>query len=281
VRNEPTETTPFGHRRVDRTISVLFALWSGLSDRLHVARARRRRGQRPPTMRVSVPIATYDRIDILLSRTLPALLTQTHADIEVVVVGDGTPHDLWRRLEASVPDGVRVQRLRRRTRYPKSPLERWMVAGWRPRRRAARLSSGEWLLWISDDDILLPDGVERLLDVVREDPRVEAITGSYYVGSARDRVRTPADGISGLGFEASGMPAFLIRADLRKVRWNRHSWRKRWNRPSDYDLMDRLHRAGVRWGSTEAIVAVVPEVEGTGYVGSQGFALEQRRRTAR
>jgi glycosyltransferase involved in cell wall biosynthesis len=225
--------------------------------------------------RVSVPIATYDRIDILLGRTLPALLGQTHCDVEVIIVGDGTPLSLWRRLEAALPDQVLAERLRRRTRYPKYPLERWMVAGWRPRRRAARLATGDWLLWISDDDILLPDGVEKLLEVARRNAAVEAITGAYYVGQSREVIRSPRDGLSGLSFEASGMPAFLVRADLSAVRWNRHSWRKGWNRPSDYDLMDRLHRAGVRWGATEAIVAVVPEVEGTGQLGSRGFALDR------
>lgn len=233
-------------------------------------------------MRVSVPIATYDRIGIVVERTLPALLGQTHEDIEVVVVGDGTPKQLWAELDAAASDvrtsdRVRIRRLRRRTRYPRSPLERWMVAGWRPRRHAARLSSGDWLLWISDDDIMLPDGVEQLLNVARHDPEVEAITGAYYVGQARSVIRTPGDGNSGLNVKASGMPAFLVRADLRAIRWNRHSWRKRWNRPSDYDLMDRLHRAGARWGSTDAIVAVVPEVAGTGHVGSAGFIVEQRR----
>ena len=39
---------------------------------------------------VSVPIATYDRIEVLIERTLPALLAQTYSNLEVIVVGDGT-----------------------------------------------------------------------------------------------------------------------------------------------------------------------------------------------
>lgn len=271
-----------GERRRDRLVSAGFSAWFRIVDPIRVARARRRRRTRTPGMRVSVPIATYDRIGILVERTLPALLGQSHADVEVVVVGDGTPQRLWAALrtatsDAAVSDRVRIRRLRRRTRYPRRPLERWMVAGWRPRRLGARLSSGDWLLWISDDDIILPDGVERLLDVARRDPEVEAITGAYYVGQARGIIRTPGDGNSGLDFKASGMPAFLVRSDLRAIRWNRHSWRKRWNRPSDYDLMDRLHQAGARWGSTDAIIAIVPEVAGTGHVGSTGFIMNQQR----
>ena len=268
-------TRPIGERFSDRLISKTLDAWFRLADPCRVRWSRLRRRGRASGWRVSVPIATYNRIDILTSRTLPALRAQSHVDVEVIIVGDGTPLELWDRLETATAPTARLRRLRRRTRYPSTPLERWMVAGWRPRRHAARAASGDWLLWISDDDILLPNGIEQLLRVAREDSRVEAITGAYYVGEARENVRVPADGASGLGFTATGMPAFLVRADLRSIRWNRHSWRKRWNRPSDYDLMDRLHRAGVRWGSTDEIVAIVPEVAGTGRVGSQGFAIEQ------
>ena len=271
----PRAPRAIGERRRDRLISVALDSWFRLADPFRVRLARIKRKGRTSGWRVSVPIATYNRIDILTERTLPGLCAQSHGDVEVIIVGDGTPLELWGRLESATAPTVRLRRLRRRTRYPSTPLERWMVAGWRPRRHAARLASGDWLLWISDDDILLPEGIERLLRVAREDPQVEAITGAYFVGEAREHVRVPTDGESGLGFIATGMPAFLVRTDLRWIRWNRHSWRKRWNRPSDYDMMDRLYRAGVRWGSTDDIVAIVPEVAGTGRVGSEGFAIEQ------
>lgn len=242
-----------------------------------MARARRR--GRGDNWKVSVPLATYDRIELVMTRTIPALLGQTHRDMELVIVGDGTPIGLWSRIGEQADARVRWKRLAKRTRYPTLPLERWMVAGWRPRRVAARLSKGGWLLWMSDDDIILPDGVERLLNVVRRDPRVEVVTGSYYVGLDKKTIRRPGDGESGLGFTASGMPALLVRADLRGISWNRHSWRKEWNRPSDYDLMARLHRAGARWGWTNEIVAIVPEVEGTGQIGSRGAIIEDSRRS--
>ena len=264
----------------DRAVSAGLARWFAMADPWRIRRARRRR-TRPGGELVTVPIATFDRIPLLIERTLPALLNQTHAAIEVVIVGDGTPRALWEQLEAITDSRVRVRRLRRRTRYPKSGLERWMVAGWRPRRVAARMARGDWLLWMSDDDIVLPNGVDELLAVARQDPEVEVITGAYHVGMAGGEVRRPDDARSGLGFDASGMPAMLVRRDLAGIRWNRHSWRKRWNRPSDYDLMERLHRAGARYGWTGAVVAIVPEVAGTGLIGSRGSIEEERRRRLR
>lgn len=261
----------------DRAVSASLARWFAFADPLRIRRARRGRRSDGGAL-VSVPIATFDRIPLLIERTLPALLAQTHAAIEVVVVGDGTPRELWAQLEPVADGRLRIRRLRRRTRYPKEGLERWMVAGWRPRRVAARLARGDWLLWMSDDDILLPNGIHDLLEVARQDPDVEVITGAYHVGTDGGEVRRPDDARSGLGFDASGMPAMLVRRDLAGITWNRHSWRKRWNRPSDYDLMERLHRAGARYGWTGAIVAIVPEVAGTGLIGSRGSIEEERRR---
>lgn len=274
------DATRIGDRLIDRLISRALSAWFSVADPWRVRRARRRRTGVLEAPSVSVPLATYDRVSLVVERTIPALLGQTHADIEVVVVGDGTPLPTWRPMEARGDERVVARRLRRRTRYPRTPLERWMVAGWRPRRIAARLSRGDWLLWMSDDDIILPTGVADLLRVAEEHPEAEVITGAYYVGSDRSQTRSPGDGRSGLDFVASGMPAMLVRSDLARISWNRHSWRKRWNRPSDYDLMDRLHRAGARFAATDALIAIVPEVEGTGLVGSRGSIEEDRRRGA-
>lgn len=147
-------------RRPSRVVRSAFTQsWFFAADRLRLQGEQRRFRLLTPSLRdrVSVPIATYDRIDVLVERTIPALLAQTHRDVEVIVVGDGTPPKLFARL-ADIDD-PRVIRLRlpERTRYPSDPLERWMVAGWHPRNVGASMASGGWLLWMSDDDLILPE----------------------------------------------------------------------------------------------------------------------------
>ena len=119
-------------------MAAVTSSWYRLADwaRLCIARAQVRElgGER-----VSVPIATYDRIDVLLQRTVPALLQQTHQDIEIIVVGDGTPRPLWSQVEAFAHPRVKTRRLKKRTRYPQDPLSLWMVAGWRARNLGARM----------------------------------------------------------------------------------------------------------------------------------------------
>ena len=55
----------------------------------------------------------------------------------------------------------------------------------------------------------------------------------------------------------------MYRSFLRVFKWNRHSWRKTWNRPCDYDLQLRFINAGVKMGSLKEVIYCNPPVEGT------------------
>ncbi len=254
-----------------------------LMDRLRLRVEHSRTSRLPEQFRrrVSIPIATYDRIDVLVERTIPALLRQTHDDVEIIIIGDGTPPELFARLEAIDDPRVRCALLPERTPYPADPLERWMVAGWRPRNHGARLATGAWLLWMSDDDLLLPDGVETLLRCAREHPSADVVSGGFEVRTDPPRLQLPSTAVTGLPFHVAGMPALLARVKTRAFRWSGHSYLRRIHRPSDYDLLFRMFKAGLEFASTEDVVAAVLPVGDTGSVGSRAFAIEELRRRER
>jgi glycosyltransferase involved in cell wall biosynthesis len=218
---------------------------------------------------VSFPIATFNRIHILAERTIPSLLSQTHSNIEVVIVADGTPESELEQLRAFDDPRIRIIRLRRRTKYPTDPVARWMVAGWKPRNVGSRASRGDWIYWISDDDFLLPAAVQTLL-VLAKNGQYESVSGGYQEGTIKPVQVLPASGIEAVGFEITGPPAWLSRNYVGRMRWNKSSWRKAWDRPSDYDLMKRMQVQGVKFGHTDDLVAVQPEVEGTRQTGLGG-----------
>jgi len=251
-----------------------------MQDRLRLAGERRRFSGLSEQLRnrVSVPIATYDRIEILVERTIPALLEQTHKDIEIIVVADGTPPEIFSHLGCIDDPRVRTLRLPSRTSYPSDPLERWMVAGWRPRNVGAELAMGGWLLWMSDDDIILPSGIATLLEAARRFPAADVVSAGFHVQGEKARVELPSTAETGLPFPIAGMPALMVRSYLRAFRWNRFSYLKSFHRPSDYDLLMRMHQAGLVFTSVNDIIAVVPKVPGTGTVGSRAFIEEDRRR---
>jgi glycosyltransferase involved in cell wall biosynthesis len=229
--------------------------------------------------RVSVPIATYDRIEILVERTLPALLGQTHRDVEIIVVGDGTPPELFSLLDRVDDPRLRTLRLPDRTDYPADALERWMVAGWRARNMGADLATGGWLLWMSDDDIILPSGVATLLEAGRRHPEADVVSAGFEVQGDETRIDLPSTAETGLPFAIAGMPALMARSYTRAFRWNQRSHLRSIHRPSDYDLLVRMHGAGLKFVSIDQVVARVPVVQGTGAVGSRAFIEEERRRS--
>ena len=273
--SQPSAATFRRRIRSARAQSELFVL-----DRLRLRRERRRFARMSSTDRdrVSIPIATYDRIDVLVERTIPALLGQSHTDVEVIVVGDGTPPELFARLRSIEDPRLRTVLLEDRTPYPADLMERWMVAGWRPRNVGASLATGGWLLWMSDDDLILPRGVETLLRCAEEHPAADVVSAGFEVRTDPPRVDLPSTAETGLPFAIAGMPALLARIYTRAFRWNPNSHLRSMHRPSDYDLLIRMHRAGLRFASTDQVVAAILPVAGTDSVGSRAFAEEERQR---
>lgn len=254
----------FGGRRLAVAIQSWFLQ---LEDRIRLAFGRH--NWSGDSDLVSFPIATYNRIQILAERTIPSLLSQTHSNIEVIIVADGTPESELAQLRAIDDPRVRIIRLRRRTKYPPDPVDRWMVAGWKPRNAGSRASRGDWIYWVSDDDYLLPVAVQTLLALAQHG-QYESVSGGYQEGTIKPARVLPASGIGAVGFEITGPPAWLSRNYVGRMRWNKASWRKLWDRPSDYDLMKRMQVQGVRFGHTDDIIAVQPEVSGTDKTGLRG-----------
>lgn len=244
-------------------------------DRRRLRRERKLFEGLPPSRRdmISIPIATYDRIPILLERTLPSLLNQSHENLEVIVVGDGTNRALFDQLQNVKDERLKLLRLNRRTRYPADLKERWMVAGWRPRTLGAQIAIGGYIFWMSDDDFILPNGLETLMSFATENPVFDVVSGGYSIELDEPTIVTPSTGRSGFA-NISGMPAMLCKAYTKAFRWNRTSHWKKVNRPSDYDLIERMLRQGLIFGGTETVVSKIFPLGATQLTGSEAFAVE-------
>lgn len=244
-------------------------------DRSQLRRERSLFSNLPASQRemISIPIATYDRIPILVERTLPSLLNQSYTNIEVIVVGDGTDPELFNQLHQVKDKRLKLLRLERRTRYPADLMEMWMVAGWRPRTVGAQAALGGYIFWMSDDDLVLPGGLEALMSFSSENPIYDVVSGAYSIELDEPMLVTPSMGRSGFT-NISGMPAMLCKAYTKAFRWNGKSYLKKFNRPSDYDLIERMLNQGLSFGGTDAVVAKVLPLTATQLTGSAAFAAE-------
>ncbi len=111
---------------------------------------------------VSIVIPTYNRCDLLMERSLPSALAQTHPGIEVLVVGDGTDSATCDAMAALHNQRVRFWNLPHAP-YPLDPQQRWQLAGIDALNFGLEQACGTWVAALGDDDALEPDMVEVLL----------------------------------------------------------------------------------------------------------------------
>ena len=105
--------------------------------------------------RVSVVMAAYNAQDYL-GAAISSALTQTHPDVEVVVVDDGSTDDTYRVAQAY---GDRITLVRQEN------------AGCAAARNTAIAhASGDFIANCDSDDILMPHHVERCLRTLQEAP---------------------------------------------------------------------------------------------------------------
>jgi glycosyltransferase involved in cell wall biosynthesis len=233
---------------------------------LRIARARYEHLYSDPTENplVSVMIATYDRGQLLVDRTLPPILAQTYQNLEVVIVGDCCPGNTPELLAQVKDPRVRFYNLSRRGKYPEDVSLRWFVAGVEPANKALRLIRGKWIVWLDDDDVFTLDHIETLLRFAQKE-RYEFVAALYE--EERNGKRVVKGHKSDEYPEYGGHSTWLYRSYLRFFRYDIHSWRKSWNRPTDIDLQLRMQAAGVRMGTLDQVVSYVLPRPGSSTVG--------------
>jgi glycosyltransferase involved in cell wall biosynthesis len=124
---------------------------------------------------VSVIIPTYRRVPELKVAAASAL-AQTYANLEVIVVADGPDAEARAALEG-VDSRLRYIELA----VNSGPAE--------ARNQGVRASRGEWLAFLDDDDIMLPERIERALELADPDkPKVMISCRTIYRRDGRDDV---------------------------------------------------------------------------------------------
>ena len=146
-----------------------------------------------PTLSLCVP--TFNRA-ALLDQSLQAILAQItpdiHQAVEVVVIDNASPDttpDVVAQAQARFPH-VALRSVRR-------PQNIGCDANFCDAPNQAR---GEWVYLLSDDDVLLPGAVARLLGLIAERPQVDAFALNVRESrprsgrrpTSRKRVRTRA-----------------------------------------------------------------------------------------
>lgn len=226
---------------------------------------------------VSIIIATYNRSNILLNRTLPSIMAQSYKKIEIIIIGDKCIDDTPLLLKNYPDKRVKFYDLSKRGIYPRNIKDRWFVQGTAPRNKGMKLAKGKWLVFISDDDILFPNHIEILLNNAIK-MKVEFLSASYEtVKQGKKLIVEPVNfGTENNPCLIGGMQTWIYRSYLKFFKWNIDSWRKDWNRPVDYDLQIRFLNAGIKFGHIFDVVYYNPPVEGTNTTGYEAALIADK-----
>lgn len=237
--------------------------------RLELGRARWRLSSHAAQPLVSILIATWNRGELLASRTLPSVLRQTYPNWEAIVVGDGCTDDTAERIAALGDPRIRFTNLKKRGAYPEDPLYSWMVAGTEPLNKALDLARGEWLGGLDDDEVLTDDHIEVLLRLAEQ-------SQAEFVYGAADWQRSPTEwlriGKPPLQAENLTHSAFLYRSYLRFLKYDITAWKE--NIGGDAHLWKRMARLAVRYAFIDRIVCQSPLRPGEDLAGQK--AAERR-----
>ena len=224
---------------------------------------------------VSIIIATYNRSEILLKRTLPSVLSQSYSNLEIIIVGDKCIDNTPDLLKNYPDKRVNFLDLKKRGNYPKNIEQRWFVQGAKPRNIGLSLAKGDWVMFISDDDILYPDCIELLLNHALLN-KCEFVSGGYDTVIEGREHYFPPEPWGANNVMIGGMPSWMYRSYLKFFKWNIDSWRKNWNKPIDYDLQLRFIKAGVTFSNINKPVFFYPPVQGTNTSGYKGAIKSEK-----
>jgi hypothetical protein len=198
---------------------------------------------------VSIVIPTYDSVETLIERALPSALGQTYRNVEVVIVGDGSPPEVAAAVEEVADERVRFHNLERRGPYPDDPMDRWYIAGAAPRNEAVWRARGLWIAQLDDDDAFTPEHVEGLLGLARQDG-AEVAYGRLRL--IRSGVPSEDLGVFPPQYGQFGWQAALFHRGLRD--WDMDLTDAVFEVPADWGLCRRMLRAGVRFAMLDEVV---------------------------
>jgi glycosyltransferase involved in cell wall biosynthesis len=213
---------------------------------------------------VTILIATIGaRTELLLDRALPSALAQTHANIEVLVVGDASGEDLRHSLDALGDPRVRCLDLTQRYVHP-NPQRHWLNGSTVPRNEGYGAARGRWISELDDDDALRPGAIAGLLARARE-RRLEVAYGimeqhdrsgdTIQLGRFPPASADPQWREHGREYEpwdGTAAAAALVHAGLRF--FAREHVAAEIPAAGDYFRLERMVRAGVRFGLLPEVV---------------------------
>ncbi len=262
---------------INNVVSFFMNRYLRTRDRLILTKARRKSSyslsfQSSP--RVFVYIPSYNRVDYLVERSIPSVLSQTYNNISLLVVDDGSTDQTPEILNSKFGEKVNVLTINRNQyRYPNKSLYHWFAGPVEAANAALSNCSGDWIARIDDDDEWLPDHLERNIQFALEN-KYEFVSSKYKTidKDGKEKIIS-ADKNNNIG----GTQTWIYHSGFSMFKYNIHCWRKKWNKVNDTDLQDRFYQAGVRIGFLDNVGCIIRPRKDESFIGSQAYVQSEKK----
>jgi len=253
----------------DRVISITRGLYYRIYECSKLYFVRRQENNNSITGMVTIIIPTYNRSELLMSRAIDSVLSQTYKNWECVVVGDGCTDNTNNMIEKLSNPKVHyfdIERFMPEHDYDDDKV--WFIGGSHPRNFALKNKvRGEFIAILDDDDIWYPDHLMVNVNAIQSF-NVEFISSAYKTitkgGSEKIHRGVPANRYFYRNKKAKrrnpiigAHSTFFYKSYLKFMLYNKSSWRKKSNRVNDTDLVYRMYKAGVIMGFIKRPMIVI------------------------
>lgn len=197
--------------------------------------------------KVSVIIPVWDKPELLFS-SIGSVLTQTHQNFEILIIGDGCPEKVWRQYVKVVEmlDDKRITQINLDKHIDRDRA----TAGIEPRNLGLQRATGAMIAPLDDDDIWMPTHLERSIDILN-DTKSDMVYGKSLCASfnVRNQPTVLGRGIE-KGFTKASIAhsSVVYRAHLKENKYEipPHSRSSDHHNSADRWLWLRLFEAGAK-----------------------------------
>ena len=240
---------------------------------------------------ISVYIPTYNRVEMLIERSIPSILDQTYDNFELLIIGDHCTDNTEKFVKGINDPRVKFYNIPKRGyRYPPTAENHWLAGPVVAANTALSLVEGKWIARIDDDDSWAPKHLENSLAFARHND-FEFVSSQYL--EEREGVEKIDCGVhaqseyytrkkriaKGYNPKIGGTATWVYRSYLGYIKYNINCWRKSWNRVNDTDLSIRLYEAGVKMGFLDEVHAFVRPRPGETTIGHAAYIKDEKKTT--
>jgi len=221
---------------------------------------------KPPHQKGLISIlipALETRAELLGGRCLPSIEAQTYSNFEVIVVTESYSSEIDVAVQGRGSNFLYFWGTKRsRALKNADATSRWCSGAVPNLKLAIRKARGEFFSRMDDDDEWFPEHLEVGINFLLENELDFASSKALAADGSEIRESDVASESFGDDYEWKrleglvGTPiTWLYRSHLRVLRFNANSWKKKINRPVDYDFLLRMAAAGARFGFNPRVTA--------------------------